>query len=33
MKGEVPRGVVNRAVLDAPRFKARLESFKARYGA
>ena len=33
MKGEVPRGVVNRAVLDAPRFKARLEAFKARYGA
>jgi phosphoglycerate dehydrogenase-like enzyme len=33
MKGEVPRGVVNRAVLDLPRFKARLEAFKARYGA
>jgi lactate dehydrogenase-like 2-hydroxyacid dehydrogenase len=33
MKGEVPRGVVNRAVLDSPRFKARLEAFKARYGA
>jgi phosphoglycerate dehydrogenase-like enzyme len=33
MKGEVPRGVVNRAVVDGPRFKARLEAFKARYGA
>ena len=33
MKGEVPRGVVNRAVLDSPRFKARLEAFKVRYGA
>jgi phosphoglycerate dehydrogenase-like enzyme len=33
MKGQVPRGVVNRAVLDSPRFKARLEAYKARYGA
>ena len=33
MKGQVPRGVVNRTVLDSPRFKARLEAFKARYGA
>jgi phosphoglycerate dehydrogenase-like enzyme len=33
MQGRVPRGVVNRAVLDSPRFKARLEDFRARYGA
>jgi phosphoglycerate dehydrogenase-like enzyme len=32
-KGQVPRGVVNRAVVDGPRFKARLEAFKARIGA
>jgi len=32
-KGQVPRGVVNRAVLDSPRFKARLDGYKARYGA
>ena len=31
--GRVPRGVVNRPVLDSPRFKARLEELKARYGA
>src|SRR5205085_2289308 len=31
--GRVPRGVVNRAVLDSPRFKARLERFRAAYGA
>jgi D-3-phosphoglycerate dehydrogenase len=30
--GRVPRGVVNRAVLDTPRFKARLADFAARYG-
>ncbi len=30
--GRVPRGVVNRAVLDTPRFKARLAEFAARYG-
>ncbi len=31
--GRVPRGVVNRAVLESPRFKARLEAFASRYGA
>ena len=30
--GRVPRGVVNRAVLDQPRFKARLESYRSRFG-
>jgi hypothetical protein len=29
----VPRGVVNRAVLESPRFKARLEAFAKRFGA
>jgi phosphoglycerate dehydrogenase-like enzyme len=32
MKGQVPRGVVNRVVVDAPRFKARLEAYRGRYG-
>lgn len=32
MKGEVPRGVVNRAVLEQPGFKAKLESNKKRFG-
>ena len=31
--GRVPTGVVNRAVLDDPRFKAKLDSFRARFGA
>ncbi len=31
--GRVPRGVVNRAVLDQPRFKARLEQYRGRFGA
>jgi phosphoglycerate dehydrogenase-like enzyme len=31
--GRVPNGVVNRQVLDQPRFKARLEGYKGRYGA
>jgi phosphoglycerate dehydrogenase-like enzyme len=31
--GRAPRGVVNRAVLDQPRFKARLEDYKKRFGA
>ena len=31
--GRVPRGVVNRAVLDQPRFKARLDSYRSRFGA
>jgi phosphoglycerate dehydrogenase-like enzyme len=31
--GRVPRGVVNRAVLDQPRFKARLEAYRSRFGA
>jgi lactate dehydrogenase-like 2-hydroxyacid dehydrogenase len=30
--GRVPRGVVNRAVLDQPRFKARLEAYRSRFG-
>jgi phosphoglycerate dehydrogenase-like enzyme len=30
--GRVPRGVVNRAVLDQPRFKARLEAYRGRFG-
>ncbi|HJT12270.1 MAG TPA: NAD(P)-dependent oxidoreductase, partial [Dongiaceae bacterium] len=30
--GRVPRGVVNRAVLDQPRVKARLESYRSRFG-
>jgi phosphoglycerate dehydrogenase-like enzyme len=31
--GRVPRGIVNRAVLDQPRFKARLEGYRNRFGA
>ncbi|HEY2891461.1 MAG TPA: NAD(P)-dependent oxidoreductase [Dongiaceae bacterium] len=31
--GRVPRGVVNRAVLESPHFKARLEAFAKRFGA
>jgi hypothetical protein len=31
--GRVPNGVVNRQVVDTPRFKARLEDYKGRYGA
>jgi phosphoglycerate dehydrogenase-like enzyme len=31
MQGQVPRGVVNRAVVDSPRFKARLEAYRSRY--
>ena len=31
--GRVPRGVVNREVLDSPRFKARLEDYRSRFGA
>jgi D-3-phosphoglycerate dehydrogenase len=31
--GRVPRGVVNRTVLETPQFKARLADFAARYGA
>jgi phosphoglycerate dehydrogenase-like enzyme len=30
--GRTPRGVVNRAVLDQPRFKARLEAYRSRFG-
>ena len=30
--GRVPRGVVNRAVLDQPRFKARLDAYRSRFG-
>ena len=30
--GRTPRGVVNRAVLDGPRFKARLEAYRSRFG-
>ena len=30
--GRVPRGVVNRDVLDQPRFKARLEGYRGRFG-
>jgi phosphoglycerate dehydrogenase-like enzyme len=29
--GRTPRGVVNRAVLDGPRFKARLEAYRSRF--
>jgi phosphoglycerate dehydrogenase-like enzyme len=32
MQGQVPRGVVNRAVVDSSRFKARLEAYRGRYG-
>jgi phosphoglycerate dehydrogenase-like enzyme len=31
--GRVPRGVVNRAVLDQSRFKARIEAYRSRFGA
>jgi phosphoglycerate dehydrogenase-like enzyme len=31
--GQAPRGVVNRAVLDQPRFKARLDGYRGRTGA
>ena len=31
--GRAPRGVVNRAVLDQPGFKARLDGYRGRYGA
>jgi phosphoglycerate dehydrogenase-like enzyme len=31
--GRAPRGVVNRQVVDSPRFKARLEAYRAKYGA
>ena len=30
--GRVPRGVVNRAVVDQPRFKARLDAYRSRFG-
>ena len=30
--GRIPNGVVNRAVLDGPRFKARLDAFRSRFG-
>ena len=30
--GRTPRGIVNRAVLDQPRFKARLETYRRRFG-
>ncbi len=30
--GRAPRGVVNRAVLDQPRFKARLDAYRSRFG-
>jgi phosphoglycerate dehydrogenase-like enzyme len=30
--GRVPRGVVNREVLDQPRFRARLEGYRRRFG-
>lgn len=30
--GRVPRGVVNRAVLEQPRFKARLDAYRSRFG-
>jgi phosphoglycerate dehydrogenase-like enzyme len=30
--GRVPRGIVNRAVLDQPRFKARLDRYRSRFG-
>ena len=32
-RGEVPRGVVNREVLDDPRWRARLEGYGRRFGA
>jgi phosphoglycerate dehydrogenase-like enzyme len=30
--GRTPRGIVNRAVLDQPRFQARLEAYRSRFG-
>jgi phosphoglycerate dehydrogenase-like enzyme len=33
MRGEVPRGVVNTEVLDTPRWKERLEKYRARLAA
>lgn len=30
--GRVPRGVVNKQVLDSPKFKARLEDYRGRFG-
>ena len=32
MKGEVPRGLVNRAVADDPRWQRKLAGYKARFG-
>jgi phosphoglycerate dehydrogenase-like enzyme len=32
MKGQVPRGVVNRDVLDRPGFKSKLDAFARRFG-
>jgi hypothetical protein len=32
MKGQVPRGVVNREVLERPGFKAKLDRFGRRFG-
>ena len=32
MKGQVPRGVVNRDVLETPAFKAKLADFARRFG-
>jgi hypothetical protein len=32
MKGQLPRGIVNREVAERPGFKARLEAFGKRFG-
>jgi hypothetical protein len=32
MRGEVPRGVVNRDVLTKPGFRQKLETFRKRFG-
>ena len=32
MRGEVPRGVVNRAVLDNPAWRQRLDGYRQRFG-
>lgn len=32
MKGQLPRGIVNRDVVDRPGFKAKLEGFRSRFG-
>jgi lactate dehydrogenase-like 2-hydroxyacid dehydrogenase len=32
-RGGVPRGVVNRKVIDDPRFRARLDKYRERFGA